>query len=322
MDSIGNSHITGFFSAMNFNGSASFDTDTIITNGWEDIFVAKYNSTGTVLWATNSGGVGMDETGEDIVVDKAGNSYVTGRIGGTALFGNDTLSLYWTGSLEMFLAKYDNNGMPIWGKQAESRSASGRAITIDKMGNCYVSGYFKDSAYFNSNIIYSVGTSDLLVAKYDNNGNLDWVLQAGGQSFDSPNGIGIDDSGNCYVTGSFADTAFFGAYSIVSTGPYDIFFSKIGGVPVVVKEIINNGNWIIYPNPFSDFALLTFDNSKNEKYTLSLFNIKGQLVLTIGNVTTDKVIIEKDNLTSGLYFFQLRTDTQIRATGKLVLARQ
>ena len=78
-----------------------------------------------------------------------------------------------------------------------------------------------------------------------------------------------------------------------------------------------NLNLKIYPNPTNFTATIEFDNPTNQNCTLTIFDLRGQLVRTIKNITTDKVEIERQSLARGLYFFQLCTDRQIFATGKL-----
>jgi len=75
----------------------------------------------------------------------------------------------------------------------------------------------------------------------------------------------------------------------------------------------------IYPNPFYDRTVMEFSNPKQENHTLTLYDLQGRLVRTITEITTGQIIIEKDNLISGLYFFQLRNYSQVCASGKLTL---
>jgi hypothetical protein len=84
-----------------------------------------------------------------------------------------------------------------------------------------------------------------------------------------------------------------------------------------VTELQNNTNYNLYPNPFYDKAVLDFPNIK-QKTTFTLFNTNGQAVRTINNITGGQVTIERENLASGLYFFILKTENKIIATGKLV----
>jgi len=76
---------------------------------------------------------------------------------------------------------------------------------------------------------------------------------------------------------------------------------------------------LVYPNPFANYTTLEFDNTQHERHTLVFYDIQGQLVRTINNITTDKVIVNKKDLKSGLYFFQLSTIWEVRATGSLVI---
>lgn len=102
-------------------------------------------------------------------------------------------------------------------------------------------------------------------------------------------------------------------------------FEDIFGTSAPVSTFNSASNpYELFPNPANQTATLAFDNpiaigSKKENCTLTLYDIQGQLVQTITNITTNKVTIETKNLTSGLYFLQLRTEKQIIATGKLTI---
>jgi hypothetical protein len=76
---------------------------------------------------------------------------------------------------------------------------------------------------------------------------------------------------------------------------------------------------LIYPNPTNRTATLQFDNSKKENCTLTIYDLQGRLVMTIINVCSDKIEIERQNLPSGLYFLQIRTESKVIATGKLTI---
>ncbi|MEP7168929.1 MAG: T9SS type A sorting domain-containing protein [Bacteroidota bacterium] len=88
---------------------------------------------------------------------------------------------------------------------------------------------------------------------------------------------------------------------------------------VAVPEIQNPSAFSVYPNPFNQGTTLKFENSGKDNCTMTLFNMYGQIIRTITNITTDKIEIERESLSSGLYFLQLRTDNNIRAEGKLII---
>lgn len=75
----------------------------------------------------------------------------------------------------------------------------------------------------------------------------------------------------------------------------------------------------IYPNPFSRSTIIEFENSIGEKHALTVYDYRGEIVHTISNITTEQVLIERNNLSRGLYFFQLRNSRGIVDIGKLII---
>jgi hypothetical protein len=86
VDAGGNSYVTGIF-----RGNASFGTTNLTSSGSTDIFIAKYDASGNVLWAKQAGGQDIDAA-KNIEVDVSGNSYITGEFQGSATFGSTTLT--------------------------------------------------------------------------------------------------------------------------------------------------------------------------------------------------------------------------------------
>src|SRR6266567_4198636 len=102
LDNTGNCYVTGHFGSP----QAMFDTITLTNRGARDIFVAKYDGSGNLLWVRQAGGADYD-VATGIAVDGAGHCFVTGHIRGTATFG--TTSLTSAGLEDIFAAKYDSN---------------------------------------------------------------------------------------------------------------------------------------------------------------------------------------------------------------------
>jgi len=86
-----------------------------------------------------------------------------------------------------------------------------------------------------------------------------------------------------------------------------------------VSENEDLNNFKLFPNPISDYSILEFNNSTSENHTLKLYDIQGRIVRTITNIKSNQVIIKKDNLINGIYFFQLYTNKKISITGKLIM---
>ena len=90
-DASGNVYITGYFKSP----TITFGTTTLTNNSTAndaDIFVVKYDSAGTVIWAKSAGGTGND-FGNGISATGDGNVYITGQFASpTITFGTTTLT--------------------------------------------------------------------------------------------------------------------------------------------------------------------------------------------------------------------------------------
>ena len=220
-DNSGNSIVTGWF-----EGTETFDMTTLTSAGEEDIFVAKYDPSGNVLWAKQAGGTLMDY-GYSVATDRLDNIIVTGSFFIAATF--DTINLIGAGAADIFIAKYDASGNVLWAKRAGGSGASydcGNGIATDGLGNSIITGHFEGTADFGSTTLTSAGEQDIFVAKYDPSGNMLWVKSAGGTGFDYGKGIATDWSGNVVVTGDFQGTANFDTTTLISAHWSDIFIAR------------------------------------------------------------------------------------------------
>ena len=230
VDKNGNSYIIGTFSSTTI--TLGTITLTNFASGIQ-IFIAKYDINGNVVWAKGSMGYG-DDQGIDITVDANGYIYITGYFySPTIQFGTTTLT-HGIG-ISVFIVKYDSNGNVIWAKNSlGDGSAWGSSISVDKSGNSYVTGIFGNKIIsFDSETLINNDTTgltyDVFIAKYDSNGNFVWAKNAGGNKDDYGNGIAADGDGNSYVTGFFeSSTIKFNLETLTndSSGARDIFIVK------------------------------------------------------------------------------------------------
>jgi len=93
-----------------------------------------------------------------------------------------------------------------------------------------------------------------------------------------------------------------------------ITYNAVNGV---IESDFNPLVFSLFPNPTNNYAVLTFENSIKEKFTLMLFDGLGRLLRTVTEITAERVVIEKKGLDSGMYFFQLKSEGSMRAYGKL-----
>jgi Domain of unknown function (DUF4114)/Beta-propeller repeat len=224
-DTSSNIYVTGAF-----NGTATFGNTTLTSTafGYSDAFVAKLDSNKNVLWAQKLGGTSYDQS-FGISVDEAGNSYATGFFSGTATFGSTTLTS--AGNEDVFITKLNSSGKFLWAQKLGGTSSdSGYSITIDGVGNTYVTGVLNTiSSPGNINAPTNAYTSDdAFITKLDDKGNVLWTKNLGG-AFLADRGIGItsDITGNIYATGYFSGTTTFGNITLTSAGNQDAFITKL-----------------------------------------------------------------------------------------------
>jgi len=148
-----------------------------------DYLTLKYSPTGDTLWSRRYDGNHGDDIASDLILDAAGNVYVTGKSLGAA--GNDVLTL-----------KYAPDGTLRWAGRYDGPAGGedeGTGMTLDRFGNVAVCGSAATSG----------GTTDALILKYDSLGTLCWA-----RTYDGPTGgndvaraVASDSLGNLYLTG-------------------------------------------------------------------------------------------------------------------------
>ncbi|MDB5283524.1 MAG: hypothetical protein JWO06_2599 [Bacteroidota bacterium] len=136
-DKHGNSCITGIFASS----TISFGPYTVGNNsGNNDYFIAKYDSAGNAVWASNDWGSTYAQ-GLAITVDEQSNAYVTGGFEGTSIVLGTTTLYASNGVGNFFVAKYDTSGNVKWAKAGGGIDGdAGQSISTDASGNVYLVG--------------------------------------------------------------------------------------------------------------------------------------------------------------------------------------
>ncbi|MBS1537240.1 MAG: SBBP repeat-containing protein [Bacteroidetes bacterium] len=221
-----NIYLTGVFSNTIIIG-----TDTLISKGSTDVFVAKYNTSGVAQWGRRGGSTNADVS-TSITLDASSNAVITGNYSGKAFFGTDSVTA--VGNSDVFVVKYNPSGTYQWLRTGGgSGSDLGQDVTTDASGNIYVTGFFSAVANFGSSALTSVGKADVFVVKYSSSGAVQWAQRAGGEDNDYSYGIGVDNTNSCYVTGDFFYKTTFWNTTIDAQGSYDYFIAKLPNISAV-----------------------------------------------------------------------------------------
>lgn len=174
-----------------------------------DAWMAKYDRDGNQQWLKQFGSDSFDEAFA-IVTDKDSNVYTSGWTLGD--FGGTHAGLY-----DIWVAKDDSDGNQQWIEQFGSPDYDWSwDAAVDGEDNLYLTGWtLGDLGGENA------GSYDGWVAKYDPNGDRQWIKQFGTAGDDTARSIDFDELGNFYLTGS-TDADFGGS----NTGSYDTWVAK------------------------------------------------------------------------------------------------
>ncbi len=243
-DNEGNVFVSGYFESAKMKlGSVSLVNKKAETM---DIFVAKYDPAGKLLWARSAGGE-SDDRAEAICTDAKGNCYITGHFKSKEVtFDSQKISSNTDNraSDEFYIAKYSASGTLLWVKSVKStfsETNSGKTLCVDPAGNVIVSGGFQSERItFGSFTLTNTmkGKGDVYLVKYNPNGDVIWAKSAGGRGYDLGTSLASSADGSIYLGGFFNESIVFGKDTLHTTGDADAYLAKFDskGNPLWARE--------------------------------------------------------------------------------------
>ncbi len=315
-DAGGGVYVTGDFygPTLAFNNTILINNDSSGINN--DIYLAKYDSSGNFIWATSVGGHENDGS-RTCALDGYGHLYLTGYFESPSVnFGNITLVNISNSYDDIFITKYDTSGNVMWAKSAGGNyQDEGVGIAPDQNGNLYISGDFKSSLItFGITSLVQAGYKDIFIVKLDSAGNTLWAKQIGGSGFEYCNGLGLDANGYLYVAGGYESPMLaFGNTILTNAGNYDVFIAKLDTTFTTgIQEINTSYSISLFPNPTDSHLTITSPATIDE---IKISNLLGQVIYhTKPNQKNVELQIDRE----GVYFVSLTTGTQT-VTRKLVV---
>jgi hypothetical protein len=248
-DATGNVYVTGYYvGVVDFDPSVA--TFTLPNYGQDNIFVAKYSSSGSLIWAKGMGST-SNEHSTSIDIDNIGNVITTGWFTGTADFdpSASTFTLTSIGGDDIFVSKLDGSGNFVWAKQIGGPGSDrGQGVKVDPSGNIHITGYFSNTTDFDPSattytLSSGLASQSAFITKLNSSGNLVWAGSIASNQPSYGNAITLDASANVYATGFYNGTADFDfsavTNTLVSSGNADIFILKYnsGGIFTWAKSI-------------------------------------------------------------------------------------
>lgn len=182
VDPQGNIYVTGYT-------TGSLDNQP--NAGLVDAFVAKYDHNGNKQWLRLFGTTSVDYA-SSIATDSGGNVYIAGYTGGS-LDGQPHV-----GGVDAFVTKYDTDGNKQWTRTIGTRGLDqAMGVAVDAQGNVYTAGFTLGAIAGP----VDMGGRDAFLAKYDADGNNQWIQPISSTDDDTATSVAVDRNGNIVVAG-------------------------------------------------------------------------------------------------------------------------
>lgn len=266
VDASGNIYVAGYFYDTITFGVSS----TLTSAGSKDVYLAKYSSSGEILWVIQIGGSDTQEA-IDLAVDASNNVYICGTLTGTTYFEatSNSQSFSGNGYKQSFITKFSSSGALIWNTVNANTSSpcDVNSMTKDASGNLYITGQFDGNINFGAtNLVSNNSSYDIFVAKINpSTGAFIWAVKSGGASNENATDIAVDGAENVFIVGSYDGTTTIGTNNFTSRGNSDIFVAKLNASGNFVWSKTCGSTSLDYG------TCITVSNSGNDVFFLANF---------------------------------------------------
>jgi hypothetical protein len=220
--------------AGGFAQSIDFGAGPTPSAGSNDVFLAKFDGTGSYAWS-KTWGDSTEQHANGVATDSNKNIVIGGAFDGSLAFGGPTGPLMSAGGSDVFLAKLDAAGGYVWAKSFGGvHDESGTGPAIDPSGNVFLAGDFWPDINLGGSTLMGAGKVNVFLAKFDPAGNHQWSMGFGDATQRST-GVAADASGNVVLTGTYTGAINFGGSPLPSAG---------GSTGVFVAEFDASGNYV------------------------------------------------------------------------------
>ncbi len=239
LDASGNVYITGTNNTANdmwITTVGAYQRTNGSTSAYDEPYVAKWSTTGTLLWGTYYGGPLHDQS-YSIALDANNNVYITGAVTSTTLIattGAHQAAL--AGGTDAFICKLNSTGSAVlWATYYGGTGTDvGNTIAVDPSGNIIVSGYTTSTGGIASTGAYKTaymgGAYDGFLLKFSPSGTRIWGTYTGGTIDDIPRTMLVNPSGDIITVMQTSSTSGLSTTDGLQTtyigGTYDACLQK------------------------------------------------------------------------------------------------
>ncbi|HRI62476.1 MAG TPA: SBBP repeat-containing protein, partial [Saprospiraceae bacterium] len=299
-----------------FEGTVDFDPSGATGNrsaaGDSDLFFARYDGDGNLVWAKSVDGFSYEEA-RGIAVDRFDNVYITGRYAEPIDFdpGPGVRELNPAGINDAFFAKYDADGDLVWANSISGENNEmGNSIAVDTLGQVYVTGHFINTVDFDpdaaTHTLTGLGDFDIFLAQYDASGHFLSAKSIGGMQKEESTVVALDAWQNIYVAGFFKGTADFDpgpdVTNLSSAGKDDGFIAKYTA-PVTATHDVPQLNARVYPVPTAGVLHIALPGHTGEVHC-AVFDLAGRMMLEQQG-EGENLSVDLSKVVSGVYYLRI-----------------
>ncbi len=188
--------------------------------GEVDTYTLKFDASGNIVWAKQVKGL-LSDFATDLAVDGSGSVYVVGIFIGSSSFDNITVT--GKGHNDVYLVKYSTAGNVEWVKTfGEQSSDIGTDVTVDGVGNVYITGFFRGTTKFGNVTLSTPDNSttfnDAFVVKVQQNDSQSYLWYADQANVLDTIVNGVSKKQFVDLDGLTADAAFRERYTVDGLG--------------------------------------------------------------------------------------------------------
>lgn len=232
VDNEGRAVITGSFKESITVGGVTYNSviDPEENEPSYDLFVVKYDPNGTVLWSKHGQAI-YEDRGTGLAINSNNEIALIGQFSDTLTLTNVyNNQVYNTG----FVMLLDSDGGELWMRKMSASMCVPYDVVFYQDSLIYITGDFTGQlGIFTDPLVTTTSpySKKVFLTKMNTQGNVLWLENDGSNTQLSSRAVGVDNSGNAYITGYFKCrmdeySEEYGAGVFYSAGRRDVFITK------------------------------------------------------------------------------------------------
>ena len=282
--------------------------------GKEDVYLIKINADGNVLWSSTYGGA-LTDIAYDVIEGK----------GGFIIAGETNNFTH--GFRDIYVIKVDSFGSGTC--KTDTALSTRKSLSLlqgsgglKKYEGCHAKSmqlYPGVSDTFSYNPCYCVPPFAYFTVSMLDGSAIFFDNSAGAETWHWDFSDGDTSNLQNPTHSLFEPRAYLVCLTITNSCGKDTYCDSIYGGTGIKSLQKDEISFYIVPNPFESYTTIKFNNIKNEKLTLKLFNQLGKSVLIIDNIVGNEFRLDRGDLKSGLYFIEIMNSDQKKGVKKLIV---